>query len=63
LCCETHTIGTERRLLEAVEKPKIDYVIFNDHIGEAIGTFSSDPEALAMCATAQTAVCLPTSDW
>ncbi|MGJ8589375.1 MAG: alpha-D-ribose 1-methylphosphonate 5-triphosphate diphosphatase [Yoonia sp.] len=48
LRCETHTIDTEQRLLAALAKHKIDYVIFNDHIGEALDMIASDPEALAI---------------
>ncbi|KEJ87889.1 alpha-D-ribose 1-methylphosphonate 5-triphosphate diphosphatase [Sulfitobacter donghicola] len=48
LRCETHTVETQERLLETVRKHKIDYVIFNDHIGEAMEMITSDPEGLAI---------------
>ncbi|TYB86659.1 alpha-D-ribose 1-methylphosphonate 5-triphosphate diphosphatase [Oceaniovalibus sp. ACAM 378] len=48
LRCETHTVDTEQRLLAAVVKHRIDYVIFNDHIGEALDMIATDPEALAI---------------
>lgn len=47
LRCETHTIDTEQRLLAAIAKHGIDYVIFNDHIGEAVGMIFSDLDGLS----------------
>ncbi len=48
LRCETHTVETAERLIAAVCKHGIDYVVFNDHIGEALQMIVSDREALAV---------------
>lgn len=48
--CETHTVETETRLLAAIARHKIDYVIFNDHLGEALDMLQTDPEGLAVWA-------------
>lgn len=50
LRCETHTVDTEERLLAAVAAHGIDYVVFNDHLGEALDMMSRNPEELAMWA-------------
>jgi alpha-D-ribose 1-methylphosphonate 5-triphosphate diphosphatase len=50
LRCETHTVDTQEQLLAAVYAHKIDYVVFNDHLGEALGMLDSDPEALSIWA-------------
>jgi len=47
LRCETHTVETEARLLAAIAAHKIDYVVFNDHLGEALDMITTDPEGLA----------------
>lgn len=46
--CETHTVETEQRLIAAVAKHKVDYVVFNDHLGEALEMVATDPEGLAI---------------
>jgi len=48
LRCETHTVETEESLLAAVARHNIDYVIFNNHLGEAIDMVTTDPEGLAI---------------
>lgn len=48
LRCETHTVDTLDQLLSAVAKHKIDYVIFNNHIPEAIKMITSDAEGLSV---------------
>ncbi|KAA2312042.1 alpha-D-ribose 1-methylphosphonate 5-triphosphate diphosphatase [Pseudooceanicola sediminis] len=42
--CETHTVETEARLLDAVRRHRIDYVVFNDHLDEAEHMLSARPE-------------------
>lgn len=44
--CETHTVETGLRLLEAVRRHKIDYVVFNNHLPEAFDLARDKPEAL-----------------
>jgi alpha-D-ribose 1-methylphosphonate 5-triphosphate diphosphatase len=48
LRCETHTIETEERLLATIRAHNIDYVVFNDHLGEALEMIESDPEGLSV---------------
>ncbi|MEE2945312.1 MAG: alpha-D-ribose 1-methylphosphonate 5-triphosphate diphosphatase [Pseudomonadota bacterium] len=48
--CETHTVNTRERLLRAVERYGVDYVIFNDHLEEALQMANAKPHALAMWA-------------
>ncbi|PSL17517.1 alpha-D-ribose 1-methylphosphonate 5-triphosphate diphosphatase [Shimia abyssi] len=45
--CETHTVDTAERLLETVKKYGIDYVIFNNHIDEALHLSRARPEDIA----------------
>lgn len=45
--CETHTVPTRDRLLNAVERFGIDYVIFNNHLDEAQHLANAKPEELA----------------
>jgi alpha-D-ribose 1-methylphosphonate 5-triphosphate diphosphatase len=45
--CETHTVDTRARLLEAVERHKVDYVVFNNHLEEALYLAREKPENLA----------------
>jgi alpha-D-ribose 1-methylphosphonate 5-triphosphate diphosphatase len=45
--CETHTVETRDRLLAAVEKFGVDYVIFNNHLDEAIELHDKRPEEIA----------------
>lgn len=42
--CETHTVETEARLIEAVRHFGIDYVVFNDHLDEAEHMLAARPE-------------------
>ncbi|QOL79627.1 alpha-D-ribose 1-methylphosphonate 5-triphosphate diphosphatase [Pseudooceanicola spongiae] len=42
--CETHTVETEARLVEAVRHFGIDYVVFNDHLDEAEHMLAARPE-------------------
>jgi len=50
LRCETHLVEHGPRLIDTVERHKIDYVVFNDHLGEAEEVRRSTPEKLAMWA-------------
>jgi len=45
--CETHTIATRKHLLRAIERFGIDYVIFNNHLEEALFQAHAKPEELA----------------
>lgn len=45
--CETHTVGTGDRLLRAIKKHNIGYVIFNNHLPEALVMANSRTEELA----------------
>ncbi|MEM9788475.1 MAG: alpha-D-ribose 1-methylphosphonate 5-triphosphate diphosphatase [Pseudomonadota bacterium] len=52
--CETHTIDTEARLIKAVRDYGVDYVIFNNHLDEAIEIAQKHPERIgAWAARAQ----------
>jgi alpha-D-ribose 1-methylphosphonate 5-triphosphate diphosphatase len=42
--CETHTVETQERLLTAVRSYGIDYVVFNNHLEEAVETARNRPE-------------------
>ncbi|WP_163850908.1 alpha-D-ribose 1-methylphosphonate 5-triphosphate diphosphatase [Pseudooceanicola aestuarii] len=44
--CETHTIDTETRLLAAVRRHGVDYVIFNNHLDEALSLAETRPDLL-----------------
>ena len=48
--CETYTVDTQDRLIDAVETYGIDYVIFNNHLDEAIDIAKTDPARIAMWA-------------
>lgn len=50
LRCETHTVDTADRLIAAVRRHRVDYVVFNNHLGEALTLAESDPEGLALWA-------------
>ncbi len=43
LRCETHTVATADRLLAAVRRHKVDYVVFNNHLAEAAALADSAP--------------------
>lgn len=42
--CETHTMDTQDRLIKAVRDFGIDYVIFNNHLEDAIETAAAYPD-------------------
>ena len=44
LRCETHTVETQERLLTAVRTFGVDYVVFNNHLEEALETAEKRPE-------------------
>lgn len=48
LRCETFTVDTADQLIAAVRDHGIDYVIFNDHLGEALDMIKTDPENLSV---------------
>jgi alpha-D-ribose 1-methylphosphonate 5-triphosphate diphosphatase len=48
LRCETYTVDTAKQLTAAVREYGIDYVVFNDHLGEALDMIKSDPEGLSV---------------
>ncbi|WP_019953946.1 alpha-D-ribose 1-methylphosphonate 5-triphosphate diphosphatase [Yoonia vestfoldensis] len=48
LRCETYTVDTADQLIAAVREHGIDYVIFNDHLGEALDMIKTDPENLSV---------------
>ena len=48
LRCETYTVDTADQLIAVVRDHGIDYVIFNDHLGEALDMIKTDPEALSV---------------
>ncbi|MFN3661607.1 alpha-D-ribose 1-methylphosphonate 5-triphosphate diphosphatase [Yoonia sp.] len=48
LRCETFTVDTADLLIAAVRDHRIDYVIFNDHLGEALDMIKTDPENLSV---------------
>lgn len=48
--CETHLVDTADRLLAAVRRHGVDYVVFNDHLEEAVELARTRPEELAIWA-------------
>ncbi|MCA1337149.1 alpha-D-ribose 1-methylphosphonate 5-triphosphate diphosphatase [Pseudooceanicola marinus] len=48
--CETHTAETEARLLDAVRRYGIDYVVFNNHLDEAAQMMEGGREDLLIAA-------------
>lgn len=48
--CETHTVETEHRLLAAIRAHGVDYVVFNNHLEEAVQMMASRPEDLMVWA-------------
>ncbi|WP_299552303.1 alpha-D-ribose 1-methylphosphonate 5-triphosphate diphosphatase [uncultured Tateyamaria sp.] len=48
--CETHTMDYQDRLLAAIRKHRIDYVIFNNHLDEAVELAVAKPEEIAIWA-------------
>ncbi|MEH6647215.1 hypothetical protein [Sulfitobacter sp.] len=47
LRCEMHTVDTEARLVAAIARHGIDYVIFNNHLSAARSIVTTDPHGLA----------------
>ncbi len=45
--CETHTADTADRLLAAVRRYQVDYVVFNNHLPEALKLAEADPARLS----------------
>jgi alpha-D-ribose 1-methylphosphonate 5-triphosphate diphosphatase len=48
--CETHMVETAERLIAAVRRHKVDYVVFNDHIDQTLALAETDPVLLARLA-------------
>ncbi|KMK66629.1 alpha-D-ribose 1-methylphosphonate 5-triphosphate diphosphatase [Puniceibacterium sp. IMCC21224] len=44
--CETHTTDTADRLLAAVRRHRVKYVVFNNHIEQTLATAISSPDSL-----------------
>ncbi|GGH45697.1 alpha-D-ribose 1-methylphosphonate 5-triphosphate diphosphatase [Frigidibacter albus] len=47
---ETHLVDAGARLIAAVERHRIGYVVFNNHLGEAVEINARDPQNFAMWA-------------
>ena len=47
LRCETHLVDSGPRMIEAVKAHGVDYVVFNDHLGEALEVAKAAPQRLA----------------
>ncbi|MFP4327986.1 MAG: alpha-D-ribose 1-methylphosphonate 5-triphosphate diphosphatase [Paracoccaceae bacterium] len=47
LRCETHMTDTADRLLAALRRYRVDYVVFNNHLDEAADLAETDPQQLA----------------
>ena len=45
--CETHTVDTEARLIAALRAYDIDYVVFNNHLDEAVEIAKTHPARIA----------------
>ncbi len=50
LRCETHTMDTQERLIETVQRHRVSYVVFNDHLSEAVDLSIKDPDSLRLWA-------------
>lgn len=48
--CETHTVDTADRLLSAIRRHDIDYVVFNNHLEEALQLAREKPEEIMIWA-------------
>lgn len=48
--CETHTVDTGDRLLQAVKRHNIDYVVFNNHLEEALFLARENPDQITIWA-------------
>ncbi|MBK1634460.1 alpha-D-ribose 1-methylphosphonate 5-triphosphate diphosphatase [Rhodovulum adriaticum] len=44
--CETHMVDTGPRLLDAIERHRIDYVVFNNHLDEVLDLVEIRPDLL-----------------
>jgi alpha-D-ribose 1-methylphosphonate 5-triphosphate diphosphatase len=47
---ETHMVSTENRFLQALRRFGVTYVVFNNHLPEALDEFSNDPVAVEIWA-------------
>lgn len=45
--CETHTMDSRDQLVDAIRRFGVDYVVFNDHLGEALALEHTNPELIA----------------
>jgi len=45
--CETHTVDTQDRLIDAIETYGVDYVVFNNHLDEAVEMAKTQPDRVA----------------
>lgn len=50
LRCETHTVDTRDRLLDAVRAHRVGYVVFNNHLDEAVMLAEKRPSDIAIWA-------------
>ncbi|MCO8145326.1 alpha-D-ribose 1-methylphosphonate 5-triphosphate diphosphatase [Rhodovulum tesquicola] len=48
--CETHMVETGQRLLDAIRRHRIGYVVFNNHVDDAAETARTRPDRLALWA-------------
>ncbi len=48
--CETHTVDTKERLLDAVRTHRVGYVVFNNHLDEAVMLAEKHPADIAIWA-------------
>ncbi len=48
--CETHTVETREHLLATIQKHSVDYVVFNNHLDEALTLSLSNPHEIALWA-------------
>ncbi len=48
--CETHTVDTKERLLAVVQKHRVGYVVFNNHLDEAVMLAEKRPADIAIWA-------------
>ena len=50
--CETHTVSSKERLLKAIQRYGVEYVVFNNHLDEASELLQTDPSKLTNWALA-----------
>ncbi|MFY0619722.1 alpha-D-ribose 1-methylphosphonate 5-triphosphate diphosphatase [Shimia sp.] len=48
--CETHTVDTHDRLIDTIKRHNVDYVVFNNHLEEALFLAREKPEEIAVWA-------------